>query len=445
MIISSDSIRNLTTFALALLTAALIQACDVSPQGEDEESGPEPIPLSQVDTTNTIHDRFAEVAEQIPDFGGLFFDEEGNPNVYLQDPDPSRVDQVESTLREVFGDDVLKRGDSPHRPVEDPQTELLEGNFRMDNLLTWYDRIPQVFTIEEVVLLDLDERENRLTVGVTDLDVSENVEGTLEDLEIPREAVSIVKAKPIQSENHDLRDGFRPLRGGIQIDVPGTVCTHGPPVRLDESVTGTDPVNGFLTAGHCTNAERSVDETFLYGNGGDPIGRETTDPPVENYFSTNPPIGFRYSDAAFITYEPNVDVWGVIARPKDTSEVGDIELEINHSNEFFEVGDYVGYPSWFQGLFVNKVGRTTGWTSGAVTKTCFSTRFESGNYYACLYEASYGAGGGDSGSPVFSWLGGDEVTGFGVHMGGGEGFSDSEKSVFSPLGGVARDMRGRLP
>lgn len=449
MLRSYNLLDHLPIFALALFTAALIQACDVSPQGEDEESGPEPIPLSQVDTTNTIHDSFAEVAEQIPGFGGLFFDEEGNPNVYLLEPDPSRVDQVESTLRGVFGDDVLERGDSPHRPVEDPQTELLEGNFRMDNLLTWYDRIPQVFTVDEVVLTDLNERENRLTVGVTDLDVSERIDSILTNLEIPREGVSIVKAEPPRPKRHDLRSRFRPIRGGVEIVVPPNlsgVCTLGPSGRLDESIS-SGTVEGFLTAAHCTAAERSVDEASSYNNGGDQIGKETTDPPVENYFTTNPPIGFRYSDAAFITSSTNVAVTGEIARPETRSTQSNITLGIDHSNPTFEITDYEGYPSWLQGLFVNKVGRTTGWTTGIVNRTCFNTQDTEGDYYACQYEASYCADDGDSGSPVFSWLGGNEVTVFGVHWGTTTDCSGNNvgDSVFSPLGGAVRDMRGRLP
>jgi hypothetical protein len=54
---------------------------------------------------------------------------------------------------------------------------------------------------------------------------------------------------------------------------------------------------------------------------------------------------------------------------------------------------------------VHKVGRTTGWTKGVVTRTCFDqASFDQnvGQYMMlCQIEATLTSAGGDSGSPVF--------------------------------------------
>ena len=85
---------------------------------------------------------------------------------------------------------------------------------------------------------------------------------------------------------------------------------------------------------------------------------------------------------------------------------------------------------------MNKVGRTTGWTRGAVTRTCVNTSV-SGSQIMQLCQTFVSdpggatvVGGGDSGSGVFRDLGGDNAQLVGLLWGGS---SDNKTFVFSPL------------
>ena len=90
------------------------------------------------------------------------------------------------------------------------------------------------------------------------------------------------------------------------------------------------------------------------------------------------------------------------------------------------------------GTTVNKVGRTTGWTAGAITNTCVNTGVQ-GTRFAqlCQTFVSAGVGGGDSGSDVFQIVNGGGIKLAGVLWGGNSGGS---QFVFSPLGNVISEL-----
>jgi hypothetical protein len=90
--------------------------------------------------------------------------------------------------------------------------------------------------------------------------------------------------------------------------------------------------------------------------------------------------------------------------------------------------------------FVEKVGRTTGWTSGQVTHTCVHIPHQNSDWkLLCQHGAGYARGSGDSGSPVFSRVNmqSDEVRLLGIHWG-----VNNELGVawFSPMSGVKHDL-----
>jgi hypothetical protein len=90
------------------------------------------------------------------------------------------------------------------------------------------------------------------------------------------------------------------------------------------------------------------------------------------------------------------------------------------------------------GTTVNKVGRTTGWTSGAITNTCVNTGVSGTNIVQlCQTFVSAGVGGGDSGSDVFQVTGGTNVKLAGILWGGNSG---GTQFVFSPLANVTTDL-----
>ncbi len=412
--------KHLGIITLALVLSISIQGCDTTQQeGSDDPPG-EAIEITDVSSDN-IHDKFAQVAEQVPDFGGFYLDENGQPTAYLLDPNPDRAGEVEDALKEAFGEDILQRGDGPRREVDNPQLQLLEGAYSMGDLLSWHDRALGVFEFDEAVFVDLRERENNLTVGIDNLEAQSTIEDYLAGQDIPLEAVNIVEAQRREPHAHDLRSDFSSAQGGIEIGLAGTnsVCSHGYVARFNGNL-------GFITNSHCTSQRGSVTGT-RYENpfSGGQIGVEAADPSYQNCYGGS--RSCRKSDAAFIDYDDEASWSAEVARPQDWAgpSSSSATLDIDHGTDLSVRG---GKAQPVSGEMVDKVGRTTGWTWGYIQKTCIAIGVNGGSVNGkpivmrCQYDGSYSSAGGDSGSPVFKWHG-DEVTIYGVHWGSGGAFS----------------------
>lgn len=429
--------RVLSLLAVAFLII-LLPACDSTGSDTSDDSPQKGIDLTQQAGTG-IHAQFAEVAQRIPDFGGFFLNSDGQPVVYLRDPAPERTDEVRTALRETFGEDVLSQEDNPRRTTDTPELQLREGRYRMEDLLTWYDRLPEVLGVEGVVLIDLHEQANNLTVGVQSLEQSgPKVEEKLQQIDIPREAVEIIDAELPSPYGHGLRSNLRPTRGGVEIGQAGsnTVCTMG----FNVSYRGDF---GFLTNSHCTNQRGSASGTrFTISATGGRVGREQNDPGYNTCY-----LGFscRWSDAAFVDYNSGTGGYNQIARPRNWAapNSGSSSLQLNHGSAGMKVDGLDAHP--VSGQMIDKVGRTTGWTYGFVNRTCYPTFVSNGSggrvkvngkpvIMRCQYGADYTSSGGDSGSPVFDWHG-DSVTIWGLNWGGGP-----NNAVFSPWKGIAKDL-----
>lgn len=418
-----------TVGVAALLPLISLAACDDSPtEPSAEEPTGESVALTEQNATD-LHEKFAAIADTIPDFGGFYLDGDGQPVAYLLDPSSGRISDVESALEDVFGSDILERGDNQRRSVGSPELQLREGTYAMGDLLTWYERLGAVFVElpEEAVFTDLNERSNGLTVGVTTLDATEKVDSVLQEQEIPREAVEIVEARFPEPQGHTLRDDVDPPRGGLEIGFgSNSACTLGFVARLGNA-------SGFITNSHCTAQRSTVDgQTFDQAFGGSQIGTETADPSWNSCYSGNRVC--RRSDAAFAEYSDGIDVRGLVARPEawaGPNASGGGTRNIDHGSPTLAVTGTSAQP--VSGEMVDKVGRTTGWTWGFVNRTCFAVGVNGAPNVVmrCQYQASYNEGGGDSGSPVFVWRG-DEITLLGVHWGSG--------ATFSSLGGIFRDF-----
>jgi len=55
-------------------------------------------------TARNLDEQFGLVADKVPDFGGMFYDENGDLNVYLTDPGQAAT--AKAALTAVFGTDV---------------------------------------------------------------------------------------------------------------------------------------------------------------------------------------------------------------------------------------------------------------------------------------------------------------------------------------------------
>src|SRR3989454_2011588 len=217
-----------------------------------------------------------------------------------------------------------------------------------------------------------------------------NVRSLAARLGVPAEAIVTRDVDPIQYAA-TLQDQVRPVVAGLQIHFGNFLCSIG-----FNAVSGGQ--NSFVTASHCTNRQGGVEGTLYYQSlSSQPnsfIGTEVADPVYFRGGVCPKHRVCRYSDASRAAYAAGVPfTLGGIAQ---TSGPNNGSLTITGSFAVTAEGSAV------VGDVVNKVGRTTGWTQGAVTNTCVNTGVSGTKIVQlCQTFVSAGVGAGDSGSDVF--------------------------------------------
>jgi hypothetical protein len=291
---------------------------------------------------------------------------------------------------------------------------------------------PAVLALAGTVFADDDEVNQRLVFGVENERVIPAVRTALSQLGISSAEYEIRLAAPIY-QVVSLQGVWRPTIAGIQIHFGQFVCSMG----FNADAGGQ---RSFITASHCTNTQGGVEGTQYFQplSFTDPtvIATEVADP---EYFTSKtneacPPGRFcRYSDASRALYNSSVaSTRGAIARTRGENN-GSLEV----AGEFSVTGQDDAGTAAPVGTVVNKVGRTTGWTQGRVTRTCVNTGvFRSRIVQLCQTFVEAGVGGGDSGSGVFVITGGKKVTLVGILWGG----SGSQLYVYSPFNQIEREL-----
>lgn len=127
----------------------------------------------------TYDDLLVRVEERAPGFGGMFISRDGRLAVYLLDP--SQLAVARSAIEAVFG---------PKR-VPPSGVYALKGQYTVSQLKQWTERAAEMFEMRGVAMVDLDEAENRVAIGLEDKSWIPKVEQKLVSLGIPRAAVLI--------------------------------------------------------------------------------------------------------------------------------------------------------------------------------------------------------------------------------------------------------------
>jgi hypothetical protein len=404
-------LRRVSSFAVMVGIAIVLGGCAAFQPGLDNQTLQPNQPL-------TLDDKFVQIARSVPSFGGMFFDNQQNLNIYLTDQ--MQIASAQSEIASVLGISV------PQANVR-----VLRGEHNFIELKRWHDRAIGLFDIEGVLSTDIDETQNRLKIGVAQADQIGLVEQQIAQLRIPASAVEVVVTEPIVPMA-TLRDQVRPLVGGLQINFPGYLCTYG----FNAVRAG---VNGFVTNSHCTTTQGGVESTPYYqptqAISPTQIGTEIADP---TYNKSTCPSSIRgkkcrYSDSSFARHENSVAAdFGRIAKI-DTPNTGSLNI----------VGNYriVAESSAVVGQTVNKVGRTTGWGQGAVTSTCVNVGvLGSSIVQLCQDQVTNNSAvivdSGDSGSPVFRITNSpnaDDVQLYGILWGGS---TSGNLFVYSPIANV---------
>jgi hypothetical protein len=292
-------------------------------------------------------------------------------------------------------------------------------------------RLLPVFEVAGVVFTDADETRGRVVVGVLDRGVQGLVRATAARLGVAEQDVEIVETEPI-FQVATLRQFTRPVVAGVQIRFSAYVCSLG----FNAIRKG---VLGFVTASHCSDQQGTVDGTQYYQPvnqvPAEFIGTEIADPAYRRNFSGCPRGRVcRYSDSNFVEGDSNVDfALGTIAK---TTGPNNGSLEV--AGTFSIMGEAVALV----GNTANKVGRTTGWGQGAVTRTCTNTGVSGSNIVLLCQtfvenNSAVIVQGGDSGSPVFRIEGGSSVTLLGNLWGGN---SSGTLFVYSPMSGIVAEL-----
>jgi len=223
----------------------------------------------------------------------------------------------------------------------------------------------------------------------------------------------------------------------VQINFPGFLCSVG-----FNATSGTQ--ESFVTASHCTTTQGGVESTPywqpLQSVDGTQIATEVADPVyVRNKAGCPKGRKCRVSDSSRAAYINGANqALGLIARTSGANNgsldiVGSFTITSDDCTGSANLGGCLTV-----GSTVGKVGRTTGWTSGAITNTCVNTGVSGTNIVQlCQTFVSAGVGAGDSGSDVFQVTSSTNVTLAGILWGGNSG---GTQFVFSPLANVMVDL-----
>jgi hypothetical protein len=396
----------------------------------------------------TFDDKLAKVAEQSPAFGGMFLDEKGVLQIYMKnaaelrgvDAMKSAKAQVSAAIASVLGAEFLTQAAGPRAPAGAPEMNIIKGDYDFAQLAKWKKSLSASLGGEEIVFSDLDERRNRLTIGVAGDPSRQRIEALVKSLGIPIEALIIEETQPIRFHT-SLRDKFRPVPGGVQIETDTGVfayklCTLG----FNVVRNGRE---GFVTNSHCTkNRGVSNDDDFHQPNdpllSGNKIGDEDADPAYFTGGDCPPGRKCRFSDSAYVDYRAPR---GFFEIAKTTSDNG--SLTIDNAARVFRIVSETLDP--IVGMRLNKVGRTTGWVFGDVIQTCVDINVTDTDV-TLLCQSRVGrvsgtnkvSGRGDSGSPVFGILANpNQVSLYGIAWGGPD---DGTLFDFSPLSLIKQEL-----
>jgi hypothetical protein len=326
----------------------------------------------------------------------------------------------------------------------------LPGQYDFAELFGWLKPVQNaVFQVKGTQSTDIDERRNRLVVGVLDEQSRASVLNIVAKLGIPRNAV-IVEIEPRFLLSADSLTGrVRPIKGGLGIQSSkafNNLCTLGFIIKMGSAAF---PYY-FMTNSHCTEVvggeegtsfwqpQSSFYDSFIGTEVSDPRYNKASDvycPKYQTPYGSFQFMPCRWSDAAYASYAPQVQSssgFGKIARPYPPGTSN--PRLIDPGNPTFTITSETQYAAL--GTSLNMVGASSGWRTGTVSRTCRSIELE-GKVLMCQSYAYITSEGGDSGAPVFFRNSGDQVSLYGIVWGRSNTYGDMG---YSPMEGLHKDF-----
>ena len=410
--------RLVPTAVLAVLVTA---ACDTS-ELVNPEAAPTPslsaAPQAQVRTQDDEHARVARA--EVPGFAGFYLREDGTPVVRLVDPSQRGAAQryLAQELTRAHG-----RANAATEPV------FLGAAYDFAQLKGWAGQVETLLARSDVYLVDVDEVNNRVHVGVADNTAAGAVRSEAARMGIPAAAL-VVQTQPKPEMRATVRDRYTTMVAGTQIAFSNYVCTLAFNARRVS--TGA---NIYVTNSHCTRRQYASDGIALYQPTrvtGNEIGVEIADRAL--YACVSGVASCRHADVAYYSNNGTRTVGqGGIAR---TALATGAHAGITTLGEFDIVARYTGTLP--VGTVLGKTGRTSGSTYGLVTQSCVTI-----GSLRCQDVSKVWSEGGDSGSPMYVQVGGagdpaNDVQLQGI-LWGGPG-TDWSTTYSSRLAGIEADL-----
>lgn len=399
----------------------------------------------------TMDDALRQIENLVPGFGGLYVNNDDELVIRLRDASVAAI--APQAILQVLGRLPGRRGNS---------IRIESAAYTFAELQGWMRQLLRSASFDGISVADVDERDNRVFLGVQDDGVAGRILSDLVRLGIPAGAVTVRTVVPPLKlfANDSLTSNSTPVVGGVMVQtrnwtVGGQSGASKPTCTLGFNAwLLPDTVQLYaITNDHCTQQMGSTSGDTLwqshYNPGGTQrmIGIEVASAPYRAISDTLCPTGnlCRYSDAALFRYINSSDgLLGDIARPLWYSHGSTPFTLVRDTAEFHINGDLPtsrlgGASPPAPGEWMSKVGATTGWSSGRVGRTCVLVAETPNRRLLCQFEVidvmSVGADftrEGDSGSPAFrpvyseddvyggtTWLAGI------LHSGGGSGGSYS--------------------
>lgn len=392
----------------------------------------------------TIDDEFAEIADSVPGFGGLYFDQSGSLTVVMQEPQ-SFSTQLSRLERAIARTKARRHGSKHSRDLEISGARVVAGAFSFRQLLSEY-RGPLLHALPNIVGLvstDIDEVRNRIVVGIlTDANVTD-ARRVLVEMGVTSSMVDIVQSSAPTS-NSLLADPLRPVPGGARIKT--SVYPSWKPCTLGFNLlkymgTFEDTVatgRYFVTASHCSSTQWSLDYSQNF-QGGSFAATEVGD----YYGFSGAPCTAgkvcRYSEASLYKYYAD-SITSDDGRVAFPTSIGD--------TSFTSYKTITSTDSPYTGMSVHMIGATSGRRSGNVTASCIDVYNVSGwgnKGLLCQCKASYFGTNGDSGAPVITLYGDGTVSATGLHWGNVTQNGTFQYSYFSPMYSVLYDFFYNIP
>lgn len=399
----------------------------------------------------------ARLSEASPSAAGMFFDSTGALVVRVRDAHDDAA--AKGMARALLASGVIL-GPGARRHVGNVRVERAKYTYRQ--LSEWRDVVFDTFFGRDlrITSLDLDERANRVVIGVSaaalDLARTEflprmrlrGVDTTaisFVHVEIGTPDVSFLPPTQLTDQTSD------PLAGGLAIDMDtngnqqfAATCTLGLAASRDGQL-------GLITNSHCTHEMFNPDVDRFYQRFSRHVATASIDPTAYTCGVQR----CRGADAMFAASNGSVGMAvGKIVKTSASNGGGYGggfgTLVVDQSNPYFTV---VGVADALMGTRIEKMGITSGWTWGNVAGTCVDGYiYKNGkiNVIRCEDEADYVADEGDSGAPVFflTYAGdGTEVVFLGIHSSretiGSRARYSRQSRIQSDLGGLWNMIGGQ--